>query len=234
VRCLRFDISRNLQAYADGELEAVTLARVEAHLFDCAPCRRALGTIQDAQRFAARLPRRKPPGDPWAGIQPAVVGRENTGGGAPPGRGVRPGVSRRTVWLTLSTAAAGLVVSLILIANLGVSQRPEPSWKADLVRDEFHKVSISRIVDNTEPHVVAEGFVSQISIEEDGDRVFRLVEDLRRPEPFIVCEIISPIAMTLPRVGSHVRVYGVSRYDDKANHQWYEVHPVLNIETLND
>ncbi|MEK6406526.1 MAG: hypothetical protein AABN34_06145 [Acidobacteriota bacterium] len=33
-------------------------------------------------------------------------------------------------------------------------------------------------------------------------------------------------------VGSRVRVYGVSRYDSQDNHNWYEVHPVLNIELV--
>jgi hypothetical protein len=27
-------------------------------------------------------------------------------------------------------------------------------------------------------------------------------------------------------------VYGVSRYDGQADHNWYEVHPVLNIEVV--
>ncbi len=78
---------------------------------------------------------------------------------------------------------------------------------------------------------MAEGYVSEIRYdEEDGDLVFKLVDDPHHAQPFIVCEIINPINLTPPAVGSRVRVYGVSRYDAKADHQWYELHPVLNIE----
>jgi hypothetical protein len=98
---------------------------------------------------------------------------------------------------------------------------------------EFHTVSIADIERNHKPHVMAEGYVSEILFnDEDGDLTFKLVEDLRSPGPFIVCEIIDPIRLAPPKVGSRVRVYGVSRYDGQDNHNWYEVHPVLNIEEV--
>ena len=71
------------------------------------------------------------------------------------------------------------------------------------------------------------------SDEKDGDLKFKLVEDIAQPSPFIVCEIISPIKIDAPVVGSRVRVYGVSRYDAEVGREWYEVHPVLNIEAVN-
>jgi hypothetical protein len=80
---------------------------------------------------------------------------------------------------------------------------------------------------------MAEGYVSEVSVnDEDGDLSFKLVDDLGQPGPFIVCEIIDPIKLAAPAVGSRVRVYGVSRYDGQADHNWYEVHPVLNIEVV--
>jgi hypothetical protein len=82
------------------------------------------------------------------------------------------------------------------------------------------------------PHVVTEGYVSEVRIDPDGDMTFRLVEDIDHPDPFIVCEIIRPIRISPPMVGSRVRVYGVSRYDGQPDKQWYEVHPVLNIEAV--
>ena len=98
---------------------------------------------------------------------------------------------------------------------------------------DFHAVSISNIGQSTEPHVVAEGYVSDVRIDdEDGDLVFKLVDDVKTSRPFIICEIISPFKIAPPPVGSRVRVYGVSRYDGKADHQWYEVHPVLDIEMV--
>ena len=68
--------------------------------------------------------------------------------------------------------------------------------------------------------------------DEDGDLSFKLVDELGRPGPFIICEIIDPIKLAPPSVGSRVRVYGVSRYDGQMDHNWYEVHPVLNIEVV--
>ena len=100
-------------------------------------------------------------------------------------------------------------------------------------RAEFHEVNINEIEHNTEPHVVAEGYVAEVRInDEDGDLSFKLVESLHQAEPFIVCEIIDPIKLVPPPVGSRVRVYGVSRYDGKTDHRWYEVHPVLSIEMV--
>ncbi len=61
-----------------------------------------------------------------------------------------------------------------------------------------------------------------------------LVDDLRQSGPFVVCEIIDSIKIQPPMVGSRVRVYGVSRFDNKEDHRWYEVHPVLNIEVVKD
>ena len=63
-----------------------------------------------------------------------------------------------------------------------------------------------------------------------GDLTFKLVDNLNAQDRFIVCEIIEPIRLQPPAVGSRVRVYGVSRYDGEHDHNWYEVHPVLNIE----
>jgi len=80
---------------------------------------------------------------------------------------------------------------------------------------------------------MTEGYVSEVRLsDEDGDLTFKLVDELGRPGPFIICEIIDPIKLAAPSVGSRVRVYGVSRYDGQAGRNWYEVHPVLNSEVL--
>ena len=87
----------------------------------------------------------------------------------------------------------------------------------------------------TKPHVMAEGYVSEVRIDdEDGDLRFKLVDSLQQSGPFIICEIIDPIKLAPPTVGCRVRVYGVSRYDSQADHMWYEVHPVLNIEVVSN
>ena len=70
--------------------------------------------------------------------------------------------------------------------------------------------------------------------EEDGDLMFKLVEDVSQPQPFIICEIINPINFAPPTVGSRVKVYGVSRYDADEGRHWHEVHPVLALEKVHD
>jgi hypothetical protein len=88
---------------------------------------------------------------------------------------------------------------------------------------------------NTEPHVVAEGIVSEVRVDpRDGDVKFRIVENLYTPEPFVVCEVIGPYRIDAPRIGSRVRVFGVSRFDGKEAHQWHEIHPVLKVELLDN
>jgi hypothetical protein len=139
---------------------------------------------------------------------------------------------------------AGFLLALVsvslIVLSLIISRRSRPDYTGSssaivgsLDLNDFRSVSISDISRSTEPHVVTEGYVSDVRIDnEDGDLVFKLVDDVRRPQPFIVCEIISPMKIAPPPVGSRVRVYGVSRYDGKADHQWYEVHPVLDIEVV--
>ena len=105
---------------------------------------------------------------------------------------------------------------------------------ATIAKDEFHEVSIAGIARNTEPHVVIEGYVTEVRIDREENVVrFKLVESRQSAKPFIACEIMDPLKLPSPAVGSRVRVYGVSRYDGQSGRQWYEVHPVLKIESLN-
>jgi hypothetical protein len=129
-----------------------------------------------------------------------------------------------------------LVAALLIAFSKGRS--PEEESAGSMVAEaldlrEFHTVNIGDIEQNMKPHVMAEGYVSEVRVnDEDGDLSFKLVDDLGQAGPFIVCEIIDPIRLAPPSVGSRVRVYGVSRYDGQADHNWYEVHPVLNIEVV--
>jgi hypothetical protein len=121
---------------------------------------------------------------------------------------------------------------LLVLAGQRLNKEP---IAGDIDLGEFHPVKISDIERASMPHVVAEGFVSEVRAnDEDGDLCFRLVDDLGQSGPFLVCEIIDSIKMEPPMVGSRVRVYGVTRFDSKEDHRWYEVHPVLNIELVKD
>ncbi|HJQ68619.1 MAG TPA: hypothetical protein VKA70_06590 [Blastocatellia bacterium] len=235
--CWRVDIKRDFSRYLHGELDRARAGRVEDHVLDCLICRAHLARIRDGHRFAEQTPRLRPERDVWSAIEAAIQSDGLHAQHPAAGRAIAspfwraPSFNRRL-------AAAVAVIALIavgLIVALDRREAGEMAWPAIAERfdeKEFHEVSISNISTNTKPHVVAEGFVSEVRIDRDGDLTFRLVEDLEQGEPFIVCEIIEPIRLEAPSVGSRVRVYGVSRYDDQENHRWHEVHPVLNIENI--
>ena len=239
--CWQIDVRRNFSRYLNGELDRHAVERIENHLLDCLRCRARLARIRDGHLFAQHLPRLKPERDPWTAIEAAIYSDKTV---AP----VAGRVTRPVFWRDLSfkqnltfikrLAAAVAVIALLtagLIFVLNREEAGEMTWREiaeSFDEKEYHEVTISNIANNTKPHVVAEGYVTEVRIDKDGDLTFRLVEDLHQREPFIVCEIIEPIRLEAPSVGSRVRVYGVSRYDDQENHRWHEVHPVLNIETV--
>jgi len=234
LRCLYS--RRRLAVYADGELPRRIADRIENHLVDCGECRATLLRLREGQRFASQVPRRSLVSDQWAEIE-ALIAADGTESPAP--TRVRFAGWRRPAWASLATVLLALVSLslLILTAILNRHSRTDYSRASavtgSLDLSDFHAVSISDMAQSTDPHVVAEGYVSDVRIDnEDGDLVFKLVDDVKRPQPFVVCEIIGPIKLAPPPVGSRVRVYGVSRYDGKQDHQWYEVHPVLDIEVV--
>jgi hypothetical protein len=225
--CWRISLKKQRARYADGELAADETARFEAHLLDCPPCRASVVRLKRGRSHARLLERRRPRRDGWAAIAAALDADPA------PARGPRlrlPAVPRPAL---VAVAAAALSLNALGIAwtSGGLSpQRPE-----DFDPGRFRAVRIEEMGENTEPHVVAEGVVSEVRVDpKDGDVKFRLVESLGAPEPFVVCEVIGPYRVEAPRVGSRVRVFGVSRFDAKETHRWHEIHPVLKVELLDN
>ena len=67
-----------LSAYADGELNAVAVLRVERHLAECEACRRQLERIRALVASAAALPREvAPPPAAWAALRSRVPSPES-------------------------------------------------------------------------------------------------------------------------------------------------------------
>ncbi|MFL6215383.1 MAG: zf-HC2 domain-containing protein [Blastocatellia bacterium] len=239
MKCWRTIKRRELTRYVTDGLTPERVQRVEDHLLDCGDCRDAVARLRGGQHFAAHLPRVTPQRDVWDAIEAAIDKQEASAIQSAP-------VSRRTPrWRALLPApryalltAAVVILSAVTFFALRhhAASEQEPAGLKTLEAvdwDEFHPVSISNIERNTKPHVVAEGYVSEVRVnDEDGDLSFKLVDRLGEQERFIVCEIIDPIRLKPPAVGSRVRVYGVSRYDGEHDHNWYEVHPVLNIEVV--
>ncbi len=232
MKCWRIDLRRTFSLYLNGELDAGAVKRVEDHLIDCGSCRTRLARIRNGHRLAQEMPRFTPQRDPWTAIEAAIEARPapNARGGA----GWRGLVFKPGFALAVIGVAALIAALLVASGRRSSGEGPAGQLIADaLDLSEFHTVSIADIERNQKPHVMAEGYVSEVRVnDEDGDLSFKLVDDLSGSGPFIICEIIDPIKLAPPPVGSRVRVYGVSRYDGQADHNWYEVHPVLNIEVV--
>jgi putative zinc finger protein len=241
MKCWRIDLWRDFAPYLGGELTTEKVARFERHLLDCGKCRARLAHLRDGHRIAQNIPRREPVRDGWAAIEAMIKAERGKSRPAQTRAGMRfarlrlSGLyPRLALGLALLALSAAAMVAALKWQPSPTADGPRPDALADLDLRDFHAVSIADISRNTEPHIVAEGYVSELRVDRDGDMVFRLVEDVREGGPFIICEIVSPIKLSPPAVGSRVRVYGVSRFDSKANHLWHEVHPVLSIETLRD
>jgi hypothetical protein len=230
MKCWRINLRRSFSLYLNGELDSGAVKKVEDHLIDCGSCRTRLARLRNGHRLAHEMPRFAPQRDPWAAIEAAI--------GVEPMKGNRRGLRWQDLALKPGAALAAvgivaLIAALLVAANRREEDRTEPLIAEALNLSEFHTVNIADIEQNQKPHVMAEGYVAEVRLDdEDGDLRFKLVDELGRPGPFIVCEIIDPIKVKAPLVGSRVRVYGVSRYDSQADHNWYEVHPVLNIEVV--
>jgi hypothetical protein len=231
MRCWRFDLRRDFSRYVSGELKASSVARLEDHLMGCGWCRARLARIRDGHRIARQMPRAMLERDPWDAIE-AAISADRSPLPVEYSEWWRPRPVRHALAAAAVVIAMLLVAVIVLVDLRAYEPRDGLSAAGGLDLEEFHAVRISDIEQNTRPHIVAEGYVSEVRVEEDGDLSFRLVEELRQPGPFIVCEIIDPIRLDPPEVGSLVRVYGVSRYDGQLGRQWHEVHPVLNIEMV--
>lgn len=233
MRCWRVGLQREFALYLNGELEAGAVKRIEDHLLDCGSCRMRLAHLRNGHWLAQQLPRFTAGSDGWAALeaainapQPAAKSRRSAARWSE--LALKPGFA-----LAMISVIALIGAVLLASGRLGFREERSALVADALDLSEFHTVNIADIEQNQKPHVVAEGYVSEVSANDDeGDLKFKLVDDLGRPGPFIVCEIIDPIRLKAPAVGSRVRVYGVSRYDGQADHNWYEVHPVLNIELV--
>jgi Putative zinc-finger len=234
MSCWRIDIRRLFVPYLNDQLGPNAVRRIEDHLLDCGSCRMRFAHMRNGHRLAQEMPRFTPRRDSWIAIEASIAAEQPAVNGWPVFAGWRKVLLTRGFAFAVLGVSA-LVASMFVANGRRATEEHPGSLVAATALDlgEFHTVNIADIEQNNNAHVVAEGYVSEVRInDEDGDLSFKLVDDLGRPGPFIVCEIIDPIKLAPPPVGSRVRVYGVSRYDGQADHNWYEVHPVLNIEVV--
>ena len=142
------------------------------------------------------------------------------------------------------------ISSLFLLYSLCEAKGPIPNPNLDSELDRtFHSLTISKIAialpgraGNIHTHVEVIGVVASNRGEKDGDRHISLCEipskisiGQIKKGPCIVAECIPELPSTSLvcksiRAGRHVKVKGISRYDEK--HHWWEIHPVLSIEIV--
>jgi hypothetical protein len=240
MSCWRFYLRRKFVPYLEGSLPPPEAKRLEKHILDCDRCRAMLARLRTGHRLAQQLRQFKPEGAQGAPEFEAMM--------ADMGEIVIGRHSWARLWenwlysLTTPRTVQGLTaLVLVLSALLVVSNRrvlfgergSAAVKRSAMDFSNFHPLSIPELATNTRPHIATEGYVRDVHIDkEEGTVHFKLVEIPQGSGPFVVCEIISPIGMSLPPEGSRVRVYGVARYDAQPGREWHEVNPVLNIAVL--
>jgi len=240
MRCLRFGLRKRFVPYLEGELPPREAKRVEKHLADCGRCRALFGRLRAGLRSARQL-RHLGPEDAhpapefeamMADIDDMVPVRH---------KWVRAWEDWFYALTTPRLVQVLMVLVLALAAALVFSNRR--SWLGDRTGgpdkttafkfSEFALLRIPELQSNTRPHIAIEGYVRDVHIDrEEGTLHFTLAEIPQGSGAFVICEIMSPSGMMLPRDGNRVRVYGVARYDSQPGREWYEVNPVLNISVL--
>ena len=217
-RCPMTDRISLLKQYLHGNPSPSIKSKIEMHLKACGTCSEVLEGLKRGESYARMIPKLSPSPEVWKRIGKILDATHQSG--------IRTMLSSR--WI-LGTAV--LVTVAIAVAIWGTGFRNRASSFSQ--ERTYREVALSSIAENMEPHIVTEGVVSEIAIDQkDGDYRIKLTENLRQAGPFIMCEVLGPSKIELPEVGKRIRVYGVSRFDAKPGHQWHEVHPVFGIEKL--
>jgi len=240
MRCWRFKMKRKFVPYLEGSLSPGGAKRLEKHMLDCESCRAMLARLRAGHAFAQQLPH--------LGLEAARRGPEFEAMMHDLGEMATPRRAWIRVWENWLYASAtprvvqGLLalvlalLALVVVSNRRILFGERQSIAAlsnALDLSGFHSLSILDLSTNTRPHIATEGYVRDVRVdEEEGTLHFKLVEIPHGSGPFVVCEIMNPTGMSLPREGSRVRVYGVARYDGQPGREWHEVNPVLNIAVL--
>jgi hypothetical protein len=233
-------LRRRFVPYLEGWIPPRQAARLEKHLAVCPECGNLFQRVraghhagQQFSRLGPEIDRRPPEFEELrAGISAALARR---------GRRVR------NVGNILDALATPLVVRVLIVLVLAQAVLLVMSNRTKLLRDgaravitsnalefrDFTPLRITEFPSNTKSRVVTEGYVHDVYFDEEEKTLhIKLVEIQQESEPFVICEIRSPVGVMIPREGSRVRVYGTARYDSQPGRGWNEVNPVINIHVL--
>jgi hypothetical protein len=236
MSCWRPGWRKKLLLYLEGDLTQPEDASMERHLLKCASCRATLQRMRMGRRMAQQIPRVAPAKDPNVGFGALMMGV--TGKVNDRTRGWKGKLER------LATPRVVVVLAVVIIVQLAfflLANRKalfgERSTASDGISysylQGFRPISIQNIRLNIQPHIATEGYVENVHFDRhEGVIAFKLVGQPNAMKPFVVCEIMRSMELAPPKDGSHIRVYGVSRYDAQRDHDWYEINPVLGIAPL--
>ena len=240
MSCWRFDFRRKFVPYLEGELPPREAKRLEKHLLHCKRCRAMFIRLRAGHQSALLLRHLSTDETHRAPRYEAVMSD------------IGEVVSRRQRWVRawenwlymLTTPRVVQVLMVLVLMQLALliflnrralfgERQSVMTLPSALDFSAFHHLSIPEHQWNTRPYITTEGYVRDVSVdEEEGTLHFKLMEFPQGTGPFVVCEILRPLSMPPPSEGSRVRVYGVARYDAQPGRMWHEVNPVLNMAVL--
>jgi len=217
MTCFRIDLHRLFPLYLDGAASPSITRRIEKHLLDCSGCRARVVRMRGARNLLGELP----------AVDAIPFERLK----------LRPRASAMRIFavpaIVRHFAADALVATALFVGFTLLYTHTASARNRPFDSSSFHAVAIGAVAATNDPHVIMQGVVSVIDADDDheGSHRFRL-SDPRDPKAFVVCEILDGDTLRAPKQGSRVRVWGVSRYDNNPDHQWFEIHPVLRVEVL--
>ena len=236
MSCRRTGPRRRFLPHLEGRLGPRRARRLENHLRRCPDCRAEYERLREGHHLAQRLSALSPAEAPASPDLESFMA-----GGAEPGP--RGWLRRR--WSEVLTrprivAVLAVIVALqmggLLISGRGsrAANRGAAALRPSALDvSRFQAVRIADLPANTLPHVATEGFVRNVRVDPQEKTVhFVLAQNPEGPGPVVICEIMNPAGIPVPREGARVRVYGVARYDAQAGRNWHEINPVLDIDVL--
>jgi hypothetical protein len=216
-------LHRLFPLYLDRAASPKIVARIERHLLGCGECRARLVRLRDAKSLLENVRPLEAPPFVWSAATPVAALPSPSQSGD--WRRRTPNIVRRFA------ADAAIAASLFLVFTLLYTHAASARSRLfDL--SEFRPIALRSVSQNTDPHVIVQGVVSPIKGDfEEENRRFRLA-DPHDPRAFVVCELLDGDPQSMPKAGTRVRVWGVTRYDSNPDHRWFEIHPVLKVEVV--
>ena len=240
MNCRCLFLRRKFVPYLEGGISSRQAERLEQHLADCRECGEFFTRLRAGHQAGRQFGRvgpeigRRPPD--FEELQ-ADIGKTLNRRGVPVRTGGTFLHALTTSFAVRALFALALALSFLLLHSNRITLwrangRAAMPSKAREYRD-FTPLRITDFSSNTKSPVVTEGFVRDVYFDREEKTLhIKLVDVQQKAEPFVICEIPSPGGMTIPREGSHVRVYGMARYDSQPGRGWNEVNLVVNIDLL--